>query len=106
MKEDKRIRFFNWLRFVVFKEDRHTYPSKLMRIIEAVLFPLDYLYCYQTRFKYDPRKYLYTIAGQVVGKGVFHCMSEKKEGDFIILRKNSRGHWMTAEGKDVTNERS
>lgn len=92
----KRIRFYRWLRYEVFKEDPCTYPTGLFSVIHAILFPLYSLYERQSRVYYFPQTNRYTIEGQKVDGAIFYWMNRMPEGSDISLKKNDDGIWQVS----------
>jgi hypothetical protein len=94
----KRIRFYRWLRFEVFKQDPHTYPASnsIFHVIRAILFPLDFLYERQSRVHYYPPTNRYTLEGQKIDGHVLYWMNRMPEGAEITLKKNEDGIWQVS----------
>lgn len=93
----RRIRFYQWLRFVVFKEDQNTYPApnSIFHLIRAILFPLDFLYQRQSRVHYYPPTNRYTLEGEKIDGYVLYWMSKSPEAE-IKLKKNGDGIWQVS----------
>lgn len=88
----RRVAFYRWFRFKVLKQDPTCFPSGLAKVMSAILFPIETLYCAQDKIRYFPETDTYLIRGAKIGGYVFDRLV-RSNNPHVSLRLDKFGKW-------------
>lgn len=86
-KMSKRLRFLLWLRYDICKEKEGTIPSRFLKTIYAILFPIRSFIERNSIIRFDPWKMTYTIEGLEVRAEVFWHLKNYKHTGVLDFQK-------------------